>query len=199
MYQNSESPERSGNVARIGAPLVEPLPPVPGSMAERFLAWFEDGSQLLHTLERRLVDTLAVDIAFCSINFDHPEYGPAARTIDLVLSSEVDARYPHEERHRRRAQVMSIPHSAMGDFPARWERGETVRMEMREMGEELGRRFEASPVKWSLSVPLIGRGEWFGLFGVASLSEEPPSAALVQATEAGAATLTASFVADTPE
>lgn len=196
MAEEFESRESAGNVVRIGAPLVEPLPPVPGSVAERFLTWVESSSALLQTVERRLVNRFGLDLAFCSINFEHPEYGPAGRVVDLVVSAETDVRFPHEERHRRRAQVMTIPHSAMGEFPARWERGETVLFEMREMGEELGRRFEATAVKWSLNVPLIVAGEWFGLLGVAGLSDDQPTEMVVSATEAGAATVVASFVAD---
>lgn len=199
MAEDSGAPSASGNVVRIGAPLVEPLPPAPGSVADIFLGWVGRRRDFLQSIGRRLVARFGLDLAYCSINFDHPEYGPSARVVDLVLSDETDVRFPHEERHRRRAQVMTVPHSGMGDFPKRWRRGETVLMEMREMGEELGRRFEASPVKWSLTVPLISQGEWFGLFGVAGLSEDRPSHVVVAATEAGAATLIATMVADLGE
>lgn len=199
MAEDSVVPDVGGNVVRIGAPLVEPLPPAPGSVAEAFLGWAERRRDFLQAVERRLVVRFGLDLAYCSINFDHPEYGPSGRVVDLVLSDETDVRFPHEERHRRRAQVMTVPHSGMGDIPARWERGETVMMEMREMGEELGRRFEATAVKWSLSAPLISHGEWFGLLGVAGLSERRPSDMVVAATEAGAATVTASFADDLGE
>lgn len=199
MAEDSGVPEASGNVVRIGVPLVEPLPPAPGSVADIFLGWVGSRRDLLQSVERRLVARFGLDGAYCSINFDHPEYGPSVRVVDLVLSDEMDVRFPHEERHRRRAQVMTVPHLAMGDFPERWQRGETVLMEMREMGEELGRRFEVSPVKWALSVPLIADGEWFGLFGVAGLSEDLPSDVVWAATEAGAATLVATLVADLAE
>lgn len=199
MAEDSRVPSTGRNVVRIGAPLVEPLPPAPGSVAESFLDWVEGDRNFLQRVERRLIARFRLDVAFCSINFDHPEYGPSGRVVDLVLSDEMDVRYPHEERHRRRAQVMTVPHSGMGEFPKRWERGETVLIQMREMGEELGRRFEATAVKWSLNVPIISHGEWFGLFGVADLSEEAPSHIVVAATEAGAATVTASFEADLGE
>lgn len=199
MAEGSGVPEATGNVVRIGAPSVEPLPPAPGSVADIFLGWVGRRRDFVQSVERRLLTRFGLDVAYCSINFDHPEYGPSGRVVDLVVSDETDVRFPHEERHRRRAQVMAVPHFTMGDFPQRWQRGETVLMEMREMGEELGRRFDAAPVKWSLSVPLIDHGEWFGLFGVAGLSEDRPSEIVRAATEAGAATLVAMFVADLSE
>lgn len=190
------SVDEGGNVIRIGAPLVEPLPPTPGSVAADFLAWMEIRRGFVQGIGWRVLRRFGLDVAFCSINFDHPEYGPASRVAELVVSPETDARFPHAERHRRRARVMNVPHSAMGDCPSRWERGETVLLELNDMGEQLGRRFEASAVIWSLSAPLSVPEEWFGLFGVASLARTPPPAGLAETVEAGAHSLVTCFLSD---
>lgn len=186
----------SCDVYHIGAPLVEPLPPPSGSIAEQFLDWAEsEGADVLGEVLAGLVEGLGGDSAFCGVNYIHPEFGPTARTVSLVFGPRMRSRRPPGRHFQRLARVLAVPSSAVNEYVGRWQAGETVLLNIRAL-RRTTRHFMETVSNWSLTVPLVLDGEWFGMVGMSTLDEEPPGPSVVEACEVAVSAVLSSFIAD---
>lgn len=150
---------RSPHVTRVGAPVLEALPPAPGTPAGRFQNWLGRNEETVGSLLGRLSDRWSPLSTFVEVNFDHPDLGPAGAVVMTTVTIDI---HPLRRRVRR---AMVIPFSELEPYLPRWEKGETVLVSVGEMPAPLARRYTATPVVWSLNVPVHVEGTWVGLVG----------------------------------
>jgi hypothetical protein len=175
-------------VAQVGAPVLEPLPPAPNTPAGRFYRWLEAEELLVTTLLESMTARWRPLSCFVEVNFEHPELGPAGAVVLTAVTIDVN---PLKRRARR---AMVIPFLEMAPYLPRWERGETILVSVPEMPEPLARRYAATPLVWSLNVPVHVEGTWVGLVG-ATADDRGFSETAITAFEALARVLMRDFTA----
>ena len=146
-------------LTRVGAPVLDAFPPPSDSPAGRFLRWLETGGRFVEEMLGRVVETLDPLGCFVEVNFDHPEMGPAGAVVMITTTIDI------APLRRRAMRAMVIPLEELGPYVPQWESGETVLVSVSQMPERLARRYTATPMVWSLNVPLHIEGSWVGLVG----------------------------------
>lgn len=173
----------------VGAPVVEAFMPVKGTPPARFYRWLELRRDQVEEMLECLTRRWRLLASFVEINFFHPEVGPAGSLV--LASSTLD---PLSMR-RRKARLQVIPFREMRQYVPRWEAGETVVVSVDDMPEELARRYAATPIRWSLNVPVRVEDQWVGLVGAATDARGFEGRAIA-GFEALAKVLMADFAAD---
>lgn len=182
------SGDGTDRLATVGAPVLEAFPPASDTPAGRFFEWIEAGGRTIEALLGRVVETLDPLSCFVEVNFDHPEIGPAGAVV--MTTTTIDL----EPLRRRALRSMVIPFEELGPYVPQWERGETVLVSVSQMPERLARRYAATPMVWSLNVPLHIEGTWVGLVG-ATTDERGFSSEAVSMVEALGRVLVRDFAA----
>lgn len=149
-------------LSRVGAPVVEAFDPLRGTPAATFHQWLDFRRLRVEEMLYRLTERWQPLAAFVEVNFMHPVVGPAGF---LALATSTIDTVPLRERL---ARVTVIPFSELVPFVRRWEAGESVLVDVEHMPEKLARRYAATPIVWSLNVPVIVDGVWVALVGAAN-------------------------------
>lgn len=178
----------STGLARVGAPVLDAFPPPSDTPAGRFFDWIQTGGRIVEGLLGRVVESLDPLSCFVEVNFDHPELGPAGAVVMTTTTIDI------APLRRRALRSMVIPFEELGPYVPQWERGETVLVSVSQMPERLARRYTATPMVWSLNVPLHIEGSWVGLVG-ATTDERGFSATAVSMVEALGGVLVREFAA----
>lgn len=176
-------------VPRVGAPVVQAFPPLPGTPSAHFHEWISRNDDRIRSMLQLLSDRWRPAATFLEINFMHPELGPAGA---LVLTTRT---FDTAMMRRRAERLMVIPHRDLAEYVPRWEKGETVLVGTHEMPDALARRYLTTPLRWSLNVPVCLDGHWVGLVGAAT-TEEGFVPAAIGGFEAMATVLKCEFAAD---
>lgn len=175
-------------VIRVGAPVLEAVPPPIDTPAGRFQRWLG----LNHAMAEEMLDRMAERWdplgCFLEVNFDHPDIGPAGAIVMMSVNIDI------KPLRRRAERVMVIPFGELGPYLGAWERGETILVSVGEMPEPLARRYATTPVEWSLNVPIAVEGTWVGLVGATTDDEMSPR--VVAGFEALAGLLMRRYAAD---
>lgn len=174
----------------VGAPLIERFAPLAGTAPARFAAWLPDNAARITRYLEALTTRWDLVGAFVVVRFIHPTRGPAGAVAVSTTTLDTGAL-----RHRLR-RLTVIPLTDLTPFVPRWERGETTLVEVVDMPSELGRRYAATPVRWSLNVPVMSDGTWVGVVGAVNGADGVDPGA-VRSFEALTAWLTREFEADT--
>lgn len=127
--------------------------------------------------------------SYVEVNFMHPEVGPAGAL--ALTHTTLDG----SAMRRRAERLTAIPFRELAPYLRRWERGETVNVAVDDMPDELARRFAATPIHWSLNVPIRAEGTWVGLVGAVN-DGRGFGGRVVAAFEALAEVLMREFTAD---
>lgn len=153
------------SLPRVGAPLVQAHLPLQGTPSARLQRWVQYHEERVRGMLERLTLRWELLASFVEINFLHPEVGPAGAL--YLVSSRMDGRM----MKRRAARLLVIPHRELAPYLPCWQRGETVVVPVEDMPDELARRYDATPIHWSLNTPLMIEGQWAGLVGGAAGAE----------------------------
>lgn len=143
----------------VGSPVLEAFEPVLDTPAGRFHGWVQLNKEHLADLLAVLTERWNPLSSFVEVNFTHPDAGPAG-AIQLTAST-VDAA-PVQIRARK---IRVIPFSELEPYIPRWQAGQTVLVRVDDMPDDLRRRYAATPIEWSLNVPILAEGVWVGLIG----------------------------------
>lgn len=147
---------------RVGAPVVKAYSPRQGTASAALHAWLVSHQEVVQELLDQVTTRWRPLASFVEMNFEHPEYGPSGA---LVLTSTLLDTRPIR---RRADRLRVIPHREVAEYLPVWERGITVEVAVKDMPEDLGRRYSTTPIHWSLNVPLHVNGSWVGLVGAAT-------------------------------
>ncbi|HEX2154532.1 MAG TPA: hypothetical protein VHL52_11205 [Acidimicrobiia bacterium] len=176
-------------VPRVGAPVVEAFPPLPGTASARFHEWVLLNDAPIKQMLRLLTDRWQPAATFLEINFMHPDLGPAGALVLTTHTIDVTM------MRRRAERLVVIPHRELGEILTRLERGETVVVGTHEMPDPLARRYLATPFEWSLNVPVCVDGSWVASVGAVA-TEVGFSHPAIAGFEAMAGLLRCDFAAD---
>lgn len=174
---------------RVGAPVLEAFAPLSGTEAARFYDWLMSNEPRIGQMLDRLTQRWRPLGSFIEINFMHPETGPAGALVMTRSTIDVGA------MRRRLERLMVIPLRELAEYLPSWERGVTVVVAVEAMPDPLARRYAATPVRWSVNVPIIVDGSWVGVVGAVG-GEEGFEAESVAGFEAMAKVLMCEFAAD---
>ena len=181
-------PMRSFPMA-IGAPLVGGfLPPPEGTPEGDFFRWLTARRGAVEDVMSCLWHRWTPIACFVEVNFEHPEFGPAGAIVMTVGEA------PRPATYQRARRIMAIPLVELRDYITAWEAGEALVIPTDTMPEPLRRRYAASPIRWSLNVPLHYEGCWVGLIGAGL--RETPSPTMVRAFQASAVLIMSESLAD---
>lgn len=173
----------------VGAPLLDLFDPPADTGPGRFHTWLATHQVRMEALLTRLMDRWRPQGCFIEVNFEHPDSGPAGAIVLTAGGFDVSS------SPQRVKRVMAIPMAELTPYIHRWERGETVLLEVAAMPEPLVRRYAALPVVWSLNVPVHLEREWVGLIG-ATADETGFTREAVASFEAAAGMVMGEMAAD---
>lgn len=186
----TNGPLRENSLTLVGAPLIEGFAPLEGTPAARFGVWLPDNEARIHRTLHDLTMRWNLIGSFVVVRFLHPTRGPAGAIALSATTLDTAA------LHHRLKRVTVIPLTDLGPYVPRWERGETVVVEVSDMPSDLARRYAATPVRWSANVPVMNEGKWVGIVGAVAGVEGFP-ARTVAALEALGEWMQWEFEADT--
>ena len=175
-------------VIRVGAPVLTPRPPSPGTPGDRFNNWLGRRHVFIGALLERLSYRWGPVGSFIELHFHDEYWGMCGALVSLVPAAGAG-------RDARLRRVSAIPFSEMVPFVPRWRAGETVLVHVDEMPAPLARRYHATQVRWSLNIPLVVEEEWVGLIGAGIGDRDVPDE-LVASYESSARVLVSEYEAD---